>query len=120
LAPTLELFKKLKAEKPHLWPEVVLVDGNGIVHQKKCGYASHLGVILKVPTIGCAKTFFDVDGLHQSEVEDMLYDKLKYEGEHMRLKGKSGKEWCTAVFSDAKSDKNLYINIGNMISLDSA
>lgn len=43
-----------------------MVDGNGIVHKKKCGYACHLGVILKMPSIGCAKTFFDIDGLHAS------------------------------------------------------
>ncbi len=76
LPPTLELFRKLKANKPHLWPQVVLVDGNGILHKFQCGYACHLGVLLDIPTIGCAKTFFDVDGLHQNEVEDYLRDKL--------------------------------------------
>ncbi len=43
-----------------------MVGGNGIVHKYKCGYACHLGVILDIPSIGCAKTFFDIDGLHQS------------------------------------------------------
>ncbi|MBP9839330.1 MAG: endonuclease V [Proteobacteria bacterium] len=28
-----ELFNKLKAKQPQLWPELVLVDGNGILHQ---------------------------------------------------------------------------------------
>lgn len=42
-----------------------MVDGNGIVHKFNCGYACHLGVLLDTPTIGCAKTFFDIDGLHQ-------------------------------------------------------
>ena len=65
LPPTLQLFKKLKQKRPELWPQVVLVDGNGILHKYQCGYASHLGVVLDIPTIGCAKTFFDIDGLHQ-------------------------------------------------------
>ena len=65
LAPTLELFRRLKEWNAELWPEAILVDGNGILHKRRCGYACHLGVLLKTPTIGCAKTFFDVDGLHQ-------------------------------------------------------
>jgi len=66
LGPTLQLFKRLKLNKPNLWPSVIMVDGNGILHKRYCGYASHLGVLLKTPCFGCAKTFFDVDGLHKS------------------------------------------------------
>ena len=42
-----------------------MVDGNGILHNRGCGLASHLGVLLDVPAIGCGKTIFDVDGLHK-------------------------------------------------------
>ena len=93
----MHLFKKLKERKPELYPQVVLVDGNGILHKNQCGYASHLGVVLDLPTIGCAKSFFDIDGLHQEEVEQYLRDRLENEGEGIRLKGKSGKEWCHAI-----------------------
>jgi len=40
-----------------------MVDGNGILHQNGCGLASHLGVLIDIPTIGCGKTTFSVDGL---------------------------------------------------------
>ena len=44
-------FAKLRAK-----PDVFLFDGMGIAHPRRCGIASHLGLWLGRPTIGCGKT----------------------------------------------------------------
>jgi deoxyribonuclease V len=51
LPAVLEAFSRL--EEP---PDVVLCDGQGIAHPRRLGIASHLGLWLGRPTVGCAKS----------------------------------------------------------------
>jgi deoxyribonuclease V len=43
-------------ERLTLWPDLVLFDGQGRAHPRRMGLASHLGLFLDLPSIGCAKS----------------------------------------------------------------
>lgn len=49
--PVIEAYKKLSVR-----PDVLICDGQGIAHPRRLGLASHLGLWLGIPTIGCAKS----------------------------------------------------------------
>ncbi|HNU84266.1 MAG: deoxyribonuclease V [Pseudomonadota bacterium] len=49
--PLLRAFEKLRRR-----PDVVLFDGQGIAHPRGFGLAAHMGLLLGVPAVGCAKT----------------------------------------------------------------
>ena len=72
----LEAVKKVRTPVG-LW----LVDGQGIAHPRRLGLASHLGVFLGTPTIGCAKSrligTFDEPGQSKGDFS-WLYDTKKF------------------------------------------
>ncbi|MFK7935452.1 MAG: deoxyribonuclease V [Saprospiraceae bacterium] len=50
IPPLLAAFEKLTIR-----PDLLVCDGHGIAHPKRMGMATHLGIELDLPTIGCAK-----------------------------------------------------------------
>jgi len=47
----LEAFASLRTE-----PDVIMFDGQGLAHFRRMGIATHMGILLNKPTIGCAKS----------------------------------------------------------------
>lgn len=99
----LEAFGKLSQR-----PDVLLVDGQGIAHPRRIGLASHLGVLLDLPTIGCAKTRFI--GTHDEPADEA--------GSYTDLW--DGDELVGAVLRTRDHVKPLYISIGHKIELPRA
>ncbi len=70
----IEALNRLKT-KPH----VILFDGQGIAHPKGMGIAAHIGVILDIPTIGCAKSRL-VGEYRQPGIKKGKTSSLKFHG----------------------------------------
>jgi deoxyribonuclease V len=47
----LEAFARIESQV-----DAVMIDGHGIAHPRRIGIASHMGLLLDLPTIGCAKS----------------------------------------------------------------
>jgi len=82
--PGLLSFREIPAlidalKKIELEPDLIFCDGQGIAHPRGLGLASHVGVLLQKPTIGCAKS--RLVGEHSPVGECRGdYVHLKYQG----------------------------------------
>ena len=118
-----ELFEIFKKDNPDMKLDFVLCDCNGILHCNGCGCASHFGVEVDIPTIGCSKTIFAVDGLNSNMTRE-IKEKFKKEnppkGTSVELKGKSGRIWGHALKSGDKSFDPLIVSVGHRVSIETA
>ena len=97
-----------------------MVDGNGILHTRNFGCASHAGVLFDVPTIGIGKTMFDIDGLHKSDVQQIAHEILHVAGDYEPLVGRSGKTWGVAMRANDSSSSPVIVSQGHRVSLQTA
>ncbi|MEH2063845.1 MAG: deoxyribonuclease V [Nostoc sp.] len=95
-------------EKIKTIPDIILCDGNGIAHPRRLGIASHLGLLVDVPTIGVAKS--RLLGKHEELAETKgNWQPLIHEGETIG-----------AVLRSRTGVKPLYISSGHRVSLPTA
>jgi deoxyribonuclease V len=95
------------AALPHA-PDLILCDAQGIAHPRRCGLASHLGLLARTPSIGVAKT--------------------RLVGEHRAPPARRGAwvpltdcgERIGAVLRTRAGVKPVYVSIGHRVSLATA
>ncbi|KAI8977869.1 endonuclease V [Pilobolus umbonatus] len=121
--PLLQLLNELKSDNPSIYPQVVLVDGNGLLHPRQFGIACHLGVSASVPTIGVAKKFMHIpDELeNMSEIKEKSKRMLQKKGDHFILQGKTTHTVYGAVLRSSNNASNpIFVSQGHLISLETA
>jgi len=86
--------------------DVILCDGHGIAHPRRFGIASHIGVILDKPSIGCAKSRLIgcyAEPSPEKEAHSNLFD---------------GDEKIGIVLRTRKNVKPLFISPGHKLNFD--
>jgi deoxyribonuclease V len=95
-------------EKLLVSPDLILVDGQGFAHPRRLGLASHLGLLLNTPTIGCAKS--RLCGSHEEPgAEPGSYAELVDKGEVVGVALRTKYE-----------AKPVYVSIGHKVDLKAA
>ncbi|KAI3468458.1 hypothetical protein Pfo_025121 [Paulownia fortunei] len=113
----LELLEQMKKTALSSYPQVLMVDGNGLLHPRGFGLACHLGVLADLPTIGIGKNLHHVDGLTQSRVRQLLEASGNSCNDIFTLIGDSGSTLGAAMRSTEGSRKPIFISVGHRISL---
>jgi deoxyribonuclease V len=113
--PGLLSFREVPAllaalEKLREMPDLLFCDGQGYAHPRRLGLASHLGVWLDRPTIGCAKSI--LIGEH---------GPLKQaKGSWTELVDKSTEERIGAAVRTRAGVRPVYVSQGTRVSLETA
>lgn len=101
--PLLEAYQKLRTK-----PDLIVCDGHGVAHPKGAGMASHLGVELNVPTIGCAKSrligYYDEVGQQKGSFSPLML----------------GEKEIGRVLRTRDGVKPMFVSVGHLVNLDAA
>lgn len=116
----LRLLEQLSKENPELVPQVLMVDGNGLLHPRGFGLACHLGVLANIPTIGIGKNMHHFDGMTANGIRELASEFNIQSGEGISLIGSSGQTWGAALRSHKDCVKPIFVSIGHQISLVTA
>lgn len=102
----LETYKKVT-----VIPDVIFFDGNGYLHPRHMGLATHAGILIQKATVGIAKSYYKVEDVEfvMPANTAQAYTEIEWNGEH----------YGRALRTHANV-KPIFLSIGNAIDIDTA
>lgn len=91
--------------------DLYMFDGNGFLHQENMGIATMAAIVLGKPTIGVAKSYFNIENATHEEVGNEKNSVSYIEKDNVVL---------GAVLRTTVDVKPIYVSCGNYIDLDTA
>jgi deoxyribonuclease V len=95
-------------EKLKVQPDLIICDGHGLIHPRRFGLACHLGLLVDIPTIGCAKS--KLIGVYREPLQSRgSFEYVRHDGEIVG-----------AVLRTTNKGTPVFVSIGHRICLESA
>ncbi|HRJ62351.1 MAG TPA: endonuclease V, partial [Azospirillaceae bacterium] len=89
-------------------PDLLVVDGQGLAHPRRCGLACHVGVLAGLPAVGLAKSRltgrFDPPGPDKGDWSPLI----------------SRKQWVGAAVRTRAGHSPIFVSPGHRVSIESA
>ena len=115
--PILAAFDRLDVD-----PDLVLFDGSGRIHFRQAGIATHLGVVLDVPSVGVAKSL--LCGRPRSSVDELQAGERVAVEADARVEGADGAVIGYAVqtkqYPSSRRVNPVYVSSGHRVGAESA
>lgn len=89
-------------------PDVLVFDGQGFAHPRRIGLATHLGIVLDLPTVGCAKSRLCGE-YSQPDAQRGSWTDLR-----------DGEEIIGAVLRTQDHVRPVFVSVGHRVDLDDA
>lgn len=91
--------------------DILFFDGNGYLHPRHMGLATHAGILINKPTIGIAKSYLKINDteFRMPDIKQFAYTNIRIDGE---IYGR--------VLRTHSGVKPIFLSIGNKIDLDTA
>lgn len=105
-------------------PDLIFCDGHGYAHPRRMGIASHLGVLLDCPTIGCAKSRLigeeSEPNVNMGAWTALLAPSFPPPHENAQAASAPAMETIGAVLRTRANVAPIYVSCGHRISLKRA